>query len=86
MRTATKVQVLEAADWCAQLNAWLMSNEYDIGSLDEPPRPVHELACDAYFGCSWMRASSVLYAAALQGGPMPAGWAIDDTAAARRAA
>lgn len=86
MKYVTKQEVLEAADWCAQLDAWLTSDEYDIGSLDEPPRPIHELACEARFGIGWLRASSILYAAALEGGPMPAGWEMARTTAARRVA
>ena len=71
MRSATRAQVLAAADWCAQLHAWFWDDVE--GAPDEPELIVHELAC-AGRRTLWLEASSILYAAALEGGPMPIGW------------
>lgn len=78
MRTATRQQVLEAADWCAQQEAWCVAIDED-GSLDMPDRMAYEIACSSHAeSWWWAMSSSRLYAAALADGPMPAGWEMSD--------
>ncbi len=95
MRSVAKREVLEAADWSAQRAEWWMDGADSDTFMGEPrcwelcgidlnrpvdrrqPNPNRRLAA------RWAEQSSILYAAALEDGPMPAGWAIDDAAAAR---
>lgn len=87
MRSVTREQVLEAADWCARRGQeWRLHD--GMASHPEALASAEDLCMDAAIAAREERgwenplsddyafASSILYAAALEGGPMPAGWTI----------
>lgn len=89
MAQVTREQVLAAADWAAQLGEW--HEWYCVGgTTDMPGEPARLLVRDASDEAEdaigsdcrtpvvYARASSILYAAALEGGPMPDGWELAD--------
>ena len=89
MRTVTKQQVIEAADEATQVGEYIYG--YGSMHLNGWDKACDELTLAARShafsllppgdcgrsvdGCWWLT-SSILYAAALEGGPMPPGWAV----------
>jgi len=98
MRSATRAQVLEAADWCAQFAAcwrldiverggWKLVADFSDGKQLPPLADAAiDIALSSLAHCGpygyereWSFCSSILYAAALEGGPLPAGWRLIDS-------
>lgn len=86
MRTVTRRKVLEAADWCAERCGHWTTDYRGVDYRQEAPSCwllVQSAEAAAYeangangveLAAIWADASSILYAAALEGGPMPDGW------------
>lgn len=83
MRSVSKQEVIKAADWAAQrAEHWAICEIIGMetcpnwGLVYTAESSAHMVDGVAHFGVvdHWSRCSSFLYAAALEGGPLPAGW------------